>query len=110
MSVDARTGGAPVRISDVTVRYTGSDRAAVDNVSLDVAAGEFVVFLGPSGCGKSTLLRTINRLIVPDAGTIAVGDTDVAQTPPQASLPPQPTFLLLRRGERRTEKSRHPEP
>jgi osmoprotectant transport system ATP-binding protein len=84
MSVDARTGGAPVRISDVTVRYPGSDRAAVDNVSLDVAAGEFVVFLGPSGCGKSTLLRTINRLIVPDAGTIAVGDTDVAQTPPQA--------------------------
>jgi osmoprotectant transport system ATP-binding protein len=75
--------GAPVRISGVTVRYPGSDRAAVDNVSLDVAAGEFVVFLGPSGCGKSTLLRTINRLIVPDAGTIVVGDTDVAQTQPE---------------------------
>ncbi len=76
--------GAAVRISGVTVRYAGSDRPAVDNVSLDVAAGELVVFLGPSGCGKSTLLRTINRLIVPDAGTIDVDGTDISATQPEA--------------------------
>ncbi len=75
--------GAPVRIDGVTVRYPGSDRAAVDAVSLDVAAGELVVFLGPSGCGKSTLLRTINRLIVPDAGTVFVDGADNAKTQPE---------------------------
>jgi osmoprotectant transport system ATP-binding protein len=77
-------GGAPVRIANVTVRYPGSDRAAVDNVSLDVPAGELVVFLGPSGCGKSTLLRTINNLISTDGGTIEVDGKNVAQTQPEA--------------------------
>jgi osmoprotectant transport system ATP-binding protein len=73
-----------VRIANVTVRYPGSDRPAVDNVSLDVPAGELVVFLGPSGCGKSTLLRTINNLISADDGTIEVDGKNVAQTQPEA--------------------------
>jgi osmoprotectant transport system ATP-binding protein len=77
-------GGAPVRIANVTVRYPGSDRPAVDNVSLDVPAGELVVFLGPSGCGKSTLLRTINNLIATESGTIEVDGKNVAQTQPEA--------------------------
>jgi len=71
--------GAPVRITNVTVRYPGADRPAVEDVSLDVAAGALVVLLGPSGCGKSTLLRTINRLIVPDAGTIDVAGRSVLE-------------------------------
>ena len=75
--------GAPVRIAGVTVRYPGSDRPAVDGVSLDVAAGALVVLLGPSGCGKSTLLRTINRLIEPDAGSIEVGGRDVLAGDPE---------------------------
>jgi osmoprotectant transport system ATP-binding protein len=82
--MSAAPGGAPVRIANVTVRYPGSDRPAVDDVSLDVAAGELVVFLGPSGCGKSTLLRTINNLIPADAGTIDVDGKNVAQTQPEA--------------------------
>jgi osmoprotectant transport system ATP-binding protein len=65
--------GAPVRIAGVSVRYSGADRLAVDDVSLDIEAGALVVLLGPSGCGKSTLLRTINRLIEPAAGSIEVG-------------------------------------
>jgi NitT/TauT family transport system ATP-binding protein len=43
---------------------------AVDGVSLDISAGEFVAILGPSGCGKSTLLRMIAGLDQPTAGTI----------------------------------------
>jgi iron(III) transport system ATP-binding protein len=46
--------------------------AAVDDVSLDIAAGEFLVVLGPSGCGKSTLLRLIAGLDRPDCGRIAI--------------------------------------
>ena len=69
--------GAPVRFSDVSVRYPGAARAAVDGVSLDVPAGELVVLLGPSGCGKSTLLRTVNRLIEPAGGTVEVDGHDV---------------------------------
>jgi len=75
--------GAAVTIRDVVVTYAGSDRRAVDNVSLDIAAGELVVLLGPSGCGKSTLLRTINRLVVPDAGTIEVDGADARDAPPE---------------------------
>ena len=50
---------------------------AVDNVSLDVPAGQMLGIIGRSGAGKSTLLRMINRLQVPTAGTIQFGDLDV---------------------------------
>jgi polar amino acid transport system ATP-binding protein len=46
---------------------------ALDDVSLDVAAGEVVCILGPSGSGKSTLLRCVNHLERPDAGAVWVG-------------------------------------
>lgn len=45
---------------------------AVNDVSMDIEAGEVVVVIGPSGSGKSTLLRCINRLEVPDSGTISI--------------------------------------
>jgi len=73
----ASAGGAALRLRGVGVRYPGAAAAAVHDVDLDIAAGEFSVFLGPSGCGKSTLLRTINRLIEPTSGTIAIDDIDI---------------------------------
>ncbi|GAC1302893.1 MAG: hypothetical protein NVS2B3_19450 [Vulcanimicrobiaceae bacterium] len=76
--------GATVAMRDVVVTYAGADRRAVDAVSLDVAAGELVVLLGPSGCGKSTLMRTINRLVVPDSGTVLVDGANVANASPEA--------------------------
>ena len=55
---------------------------AVDDVSLEVASGEFFSLLGPSGCGKTTSLRMIAGFERPDAGRILIGDTDVTETPP----------------------------
>jgi osmoprotectant transport system ATP-binding protein len=83
VSDTVKTGGAPVRLHGVSVRYPGADRDAVASVDLDVPAGALVVLLGPSGCGKSTLLRTINRLVAPSAGRIEVDGEDVAAVDPQ---------------------------
>ena len=52
------------------------------DIDLEVAHGEFVVFVGPSGCGKSTLLRVIAGLEDASAGRVAIGGRDVTQTPP----------------------------
>ena len=72
---------APVSLERVTKVYDGAVRA-VDDVSLSVAAGEFVVLVGPSGCGKSTLLRMIAGLEKVTAGTVRIGERDVTTVPP----------------------------
>ena len=83
MTASAARAGAGVSIRNIVVTYAGGDRRAVDDVSLDAAPGELVVLLGPSGCGKSTLLRTINRLVIPDSGSVAIDGADVAQSNPE---------------------------
>jgi spermidine/putrescine ABC transporter ATP-binding subunit len=55
---------------------------AVDGVSLEINAGEFVALLGPSGSGKTTILMTIAGFETPDAGSIVVGGHDVTALPP----------------------------
>ena len=52
------------------------------DISLDVAQGEFVVFVGPSGCGKSTLLRVIAGLEDATAGQVTIAERDVTRVPP----------------------------
>lgn len=54
----------------------------IDNVSMEIAQGEFAVFVGPSGCGKSTLLRMIAGLEETSAGAIEIEGRDVTQTEP----------------------------
>ena len=53
-------------------RGDGTIAAALDGISFDVKAGEFLVLLGPSGCGKTTLLRSIAGLETPDSGEISI--------------------------------------
>src|ERR1700704_3437137 len=59
------------------------DVAALHPLSLDVAAGEFVTLLGPSGSGKTTLLNIAAGFIVPDAGSLHIGDADVTALLPR---------------------------
>ena len=72
---------AKVSVEGVSRSYGGV--RVVDDVSLTVAQGEFVVLLGPSGCGKTTTLRMIAGFVDPDAGRIAIGDEDVTHMAPR---------------------------
>ena len=71
-----------IRLDDVTKRFANGV-TAVDDVSLDIHDGEFMVLVGPSGCGKTTLLRTIAGLEDTTAGRIYIGDDDVTVKTPQ---------------------------
>ena len=71
-----------IEIDRVTKVYPNGVRA-VDNLSLDVAEGEFVVLVGPSGCGKSTLLRMVAGLEDVTTGSVLIEGVDVTEKPPQ---------------------------
>ena len=69
-------------ISIRAVRKSFGDVRAVDDISLEIAEGEFITLLGPSGCGKTTTMRMIAGFEEPDSGTILLRDTDVVGIPP----------------------------
>ena len=64
--------GAAVSVEHVRKSFEGGRVRALDDVSFELAPGEFVALTGPSGCGKSTLLNLIGALDRPDAGVISV--------------------------------------
>jgi spermidine/putrescine transport system ATP-binding protein len=73
---------ALLEIQGVTRRF--GDFTAVDNVSLQIEAGEFFTLLGPSGCGKTTLLRMIAGFDLPDSGRVLLNGEDLADRPPES--------------------------
>jgi iron(III) transport system ATP-binding protein len=74
-----------VSLKGLTRRY--GDVAAVDDLSLEVKAGELVALLGPSGCGKTTTLRLVAGFLAPEAGEIWVGDRCLSS--PATVVPPE---------------------
>ena len=66
-----------VHFDAVSYAYPGSDRAAVDHVTLDVSHGQTVAIVGPNGAGKSTLLNLLTRLVEPTGGRITIDGTDI---------------------------------
>ncbi|MEV5830160.1 thiol reductant ABC exporter subunit CydD [Spirillospora sp. NPDC052242] len=75
--------GVPeIVLEEVTVRYPGSDAAALEGVSLRVAPGERLAVTGPSGAGKSTLLLVLAGLVVPESGRVLVDGTDLRELDP----------------------------
>ncbi|MCA1456717.1 ABC transporter ATP-binding protein [Bradyrhizobium sp. BRP22] len=69
-----------LRIERVTKRF--GNFSAVNQLSLEIRAGEFFALLGPSGCGKTTLLRMLAGFETPDEGRILLGGRDIAQVMP----------------------------
>jgi multiple sugar transport system ATP-binding protein len=73
---------ARIDLESVSKVYGGSVRA-VNDLSLDIADGDFMVFVGPSGCGKTTALRMVAGLEDITEGTIRIGDRVVNDLPPK---------------------------
>jgi iron(III) transport system ATP-binding protein len=76
-------------LSKTFVRRSGEEVRAIDDVSLTVAAGEFLVLLGPSGCGKTTLLRSLAGLEVPTSGRIVVEGNALFDASQRINVPPE---------------------
>ena len=77
--------GPQLSIRNVTKRF--GSHPALNDVSLEVAAGEVAVILGPSGCGKTTLLRLIAGLDAPDSGEVWLAGRQVS-VPGRTVVPP----------------------
>ncbi|MBN9489494.1 MAG: ABC transporter ATP-binding protein [Alphaproteobacteria bacterium] len=71
---------AAIKLQQVTKSFDGKV-VAVDDVTLDIKAGEFFSLLGPSGCGKTTSLRMIAGFEMPDSGRVHVGGQDITDVP-----------------------------
>ena len=74
--------GGSVSLKGVTKSW--GDTTALNNVSLDVPAGQFTALLGPSGCGKSTALRIVSGLDDPTSGQVFIDGEDVTDAAPAA--------------------------
>jgi len=74
---------ATVAFQKATRIYPGTTKPAVQDLSLEIGDGEFLVLVGPSGCGKSTSLRMLAGLEEVDSGLIRIGSRDVTNVAPK---------------------------
>jgi osmoprotectant transport system ATP-binding protein len=75
-------GASAVRYENATKRYGDTAEAAVERLSLEVAAGEVCVLVGPSGCGKTTAMRLVNRTVELTEGDVLIGEESVRDRDP----------------------------
>jgi ATP-binding cassette subfamily B protein len=90
-----------LELRNVTVFYPGSERPALNNVSLYVPAGQTLAIVGPTGSGKSTLVHLIPRLLDPQRGAVFLDGSDLRRIPVAVlrrsiGFVPQETFLFSR--------------
>ncbi|MHA6689948.1 ABC transporter ATP-binding protein [Devosia sp. A449] len=79
--VDPQTTRRPGFVRLEGIRKTYGQAVALDDVSLDIAEGEFLTLLGPSGSGKTTCLRAIAGMLSPDSGQLTIAGRDVSSIP-----------------------------
>ena len=77
-----RSTAEPLEFREATKRYPGAAKPAVDELSLEVPAGEICVLVGPSGCGKTTAMRMVNRMNEITSGDILLGGRSVKDRKP----------------------------
>ncbi|GES63072.1 ATP-binding cassette, subfamily B (MDR/TAP), member 1 [Aspergillus terreus] len=76
-------GDADLNLKDVSFCYPQREAKAIDNVSINIKAGQFVAFVGASGCGKSTLISLLERYYDPTSGQIVLGNHDIKHMSPR---------------------------
>ena len=70
-----------IRLHNVSKTYAKSQTKAVEDLSLEIKAGEIFGFLGPNGAGKSTTIKMITGILSPDRGTIEIDGINIAENP-----------------------------
>lgn len=78
----SNAGGTTVELRELSRTFGGVTKA-LDGMSLDIGAGEFVALLGPSGCGKTTALRVLAGFERQDSGQVVVDGREISGVPPQ---------------------------
>jgi osmoprotectant transport system ATP-binding protein len=78
----ADSSAAPLEFRNVSKRYSGTQGAAIEDLSFTVPAGDVCVLVGPSGCGKTTAMRLVNRMISLTSGDIFIDEKSISGRTP----------------------------